>query len=401
MTIKVLAIGDICNLIVTISRYTKKSKIHLINFPKDGAGIFTYADGVELFDSWKVSKQVKRINEIADQFDICITTGIGERIAYLADLNYVAYYLGRDIDAPRFVKNSKEEWFNTPLHRLNFLERRFYKAAFENAIAHVAGTWVYTHLEKYTKKGIKMDRWAVDPQIFNANVETLPQKKEKFTFFSPQRMGIPKGTDLIWKAIQLCNSDFEVIQVNWFDESTKEELAIKKELLKNKPSQVKLVPMIKRNDMSKYYNFSDAVIGNMRIGTFALVEIEAVLCNKPVIQYSNHEIKINVDNQEVKSPFLPYSNNPQDIADIIDKVVTSKEFREKLLEKEREFVQKISDPNLIAEWWDDLFEELVKKHKTIRKNSPKLFIKLRLLYFLIANRLYYKKMKNKIINHIC
>ena len=246
-----------------------------------------------------------------------------------------------------------------------------------------------------------MDRWAVDPQIFNANVETLPQKKEKFTFFSPQRMGIPKGTDLIWKAIQLCNSDFEVIQVNWFDESTKEELAIKKELLKNKPSQVKLVPMIKRNDMSKYYNFSDAVIGNMRIGTFALVEIEAVLCNKPVIQYSNHEIKINVDNQEVKSPFLPYSNNPQDIADIIDKVVTSKEFREKLLEKEREFVQKISDPNLIAEWWDDLFEELVKKHKTIRKNSPKLFIKLRLLYFLIANRLYYKKMKNKIINHIC
>ena len=56
--------------------------------------------------------------------------------------------------------------------------------------------------------------------------------KIKFTFFSPQRMGIPKGTDLIWKAIQLCNSDFEVIQVNWFDESTSEELKMKEETIR-------------------------------------------------------------------------------------------------------------------------------------------------------------------------
>ena len=120
MVIKVLAIGDICNLIVTISKYTKKSEIHLINFPKDGAGVFTYAYGVELFSSWKVSDQVKKINAIKHNYDICITTGIAERIAYLADLNYISYYVGRDIDAPRFVKNSKEEWFSTPLHRLNF-----------------------------------------------------------------------------------------------------------------------------------------------------------------------------------------------------------------------------------------------------------------------------------------
>ena len=400
MVIKVLAIGDICNLMVTISKYTKKSEIHLINFPKDGAGIFTYEDGVELFSSWKVSDQVKKINEIADKFDICITTGIGERIAYLADLNYVSYYVGRDIDAPRFVKNSKEEWFSTPLHRLNFFERMFYKAAFKNAIAHVAGTWVYTHLEKYTKNGIKMDGIPINSEIFNTNVEPLKQKKEKFTFFSPQRMGKPKGTDLIWKALPLCKSDFEIIQVNWFDVSTEEEVAIKEELLKNKPPQVKLIPMIKRNDMAKYYNFSDAVIGNMRIGTFALIELEAVFCNKPVIQYTNPEIKINVDGKEIKSPFVPHSNDPQEIANIIDEIVTSKEFREKLFVKEHEFVQKISNPNLVAEWWDNLFEEIVKEYKTIRKNSPKIIIKLRLMYFLIANRLYYNKIKNKLLSLI-
>ena len=110
MVIKILAIGDIGNIIYTLSKYTKKSKIHLINFVKDGAGTYTYADNVELFDTYKVSEQVKKINEIKHNFDICITMGTGERIAYLADLNYVAFYVGRDIDAPRFVKNSKEEW---------------------------------------------------------------------------------------------------------------------------------------------------------------------------------------------------------------------------------------------------------------------------------------------------
>lgn len=397
MVIRVLAIGDICNLILTISKYTKKSEIHLINFPKDGAGVFTYADGVELFSSWKVVDQLKKINEIKHNYDICLVTGTGERIAYLADLNFISYYVGRDIDAPRFVKNSKEEWFSMPLHKLNFFERRFYKAVFENAIIHVAGTWVFTHLQKYTKKGIKMDQMPIDSEIFNTNVEPLEQKKKKFTFFSPQRMGRPKGTDLIWKALSLCKSDFEIIQVNWFDVSTEEELAIKEELLKNKPSQVKLIPMIKRNDMVKYYNFSDAVIGNMRIGTFSLVELEAVFCNKPVIQYTNPEIKINVDNQEIESPFVPYSNDPQEIANIIDKIVTSKKFRDSLFLKEYEFIQKVSNPNLVSEWWDNLFEEIVKDHKTIRKNSPKIIIKLRLMYFLIANRLYYSKIKNKLL----
>ena len=42
MVIKVLAIGDIGNYLVTISKYVKKSKIHIINFVKDGAGKFTY-----------------------------------------------------------------------------------------------------------------------------------------------------------------------------------------------------------------------------------------------------------------------------------------------------------------------------------------------------------------------
>ena len=51
MVLKILAIGDVGNYIKTLSKFTKKSKIHIINYPKDGAGVFTYDENVELFDS--------------------------------------------------------------------------------------------------------------------------------------------------------------------------------------------------------------------------------------------------------------------------------------------------------------------------------------------------------------
>lgn len=383
----------------TISKHTKKSEIHLINFPKDSAGIYTYADGVELFETYKVSRHVKRVNEIKDNFDVCVTMGVGERIAYLADLRYISYYVGRDIDAPRFIKNSKEEWFNEPLHTLNFLERKFYKNVFDNAIAHVAGTWVYEHLKKYMQHDIRMDRVPIDITVFNSSAKPLDRKKTKFTFFSPQRMGRPKGTDLIWGALKLCKSDFEIIQVEWFDEKLNEEKMIKKQLLENLSPQVKLVPMIKREDMTRYYMFSDAVLGNMRIGSHALVEFEGVFCGKPVIQYANPDMKVIIDDKEIIPPFLPHSNDPKAIAETIDRVVTSKEFRDKLFEEEYKFVKEVGDPDKCAEWWDNFFEEQLKKHKSIKRNSSTIRIKLRMLFFLIANRLYYTKIKNKIMSH--
>ncbi len=392
MAIKVLAIGDVGNIIHTISKYTK-SEIHIINFFKDGAGNYTYENDVETFSNYKINDHVKKINEIADEYDVCITMGTGERIAYLADLNYITFYVGRDIDAPRFIKNSKEEWFDEPLHKLNFLERFFYKKTFENAIAHLAYTWVFEHLKKYTNHGIKMDMIPVNQEIFKPNLKPLELEKKKFTFFSPQRMGRPKGTDLIWKALPLCKSDFEIIQVEWYDVSTNEELEIKKELIKTKPPQVKLVPMIKREDMSRYYNHADAVLGNMRIGTYALIELEAIICKKPVIQYTNPEMKILANGEELISPMIPTSNDPKIIAETIDKIVLNEQFREELLNKEYNFAREISDPEKNALWWDDFFNEIHKKYPKIRKNSSGFQIKIRLLLILIGNRLYWGKIK--------
>ena len=147
MVIKVLAIGDVGGTIRVLRKYVKKSEIYLINYPYDK--LWINMDGVELFKTWKVSDHVKKINEIKDNYDICLTTA-SERVAYLTDLNYVAYYLGRDIDVPMFKKNSTEEWQTEPLHKLNFFERKFYWNAFNNAIAHVAGKWQFVHLSKYS-----------------------------------------------------------------------------------------------------------------------------------------------------------------------------------------------------------------------------------------------------------
>ena len=87
--IKVLAIGDIGNIIRTLQKFVKKSEIRLINYPRDGSAFLVNTDNVELFETRKVTDQVKKINEIKDDFDICLTTA-SERIAYLADLNYIA-----------------------------------------------------------------------------------------------------------------------------------------------------------------------------------------------------------------------------------------------------------------------------------------------------------------------
>ena len=392
-----LAIGDVGNIVRTIQKYTKKSELYLINYPQDGSGVYTTPDGIELFKTRKVSDQVKKINEIKDNFDICLTTA-SERIAYLADLNYVGYYWGRDIDVPMFKKNSTEEWQTEPLHKLNFFERRFYWNAFKNAVAHVAGRWQFEHLSKYTKNGIDNAREPVDTDEFNPNVKPIERKKIKFTFFYPIRMERFKGTDLLWQALKLCKSNFEILGIDWFGETTVEERKFKQKLIDEMPPQIKLIPPIKRSEIAKYYTFADAVIANLFLGTFELVSLESVMCGTPVIQYTNKKRKIVINGEEIESPFLPFSNDPKSIANVIDKIVESKKFKQKLFDDQYQFVNNVADPVKCAEWWDNLFENLVKKHRSIRKNSSPLRVKLRMISFLIANRLYLRKIKKLILN---
>ena len=390
MVINILAIGDVGNILATLRKFTK-TKIHIINSPKDDAGLFTYDDSYELFENYKVQDQVKKINEIKNNFDFCITMGAGERIAYLADLNYISLYVGRDIDAPRFIKNPTEEYFTEPIHTLNFLERRFYRRVFDSAIAHIGGRWLLPDLKKYSKNYIRLDRVIIDPTLFNDATKPIDKKKEKFTFFCPQRLGLGKGTDILWEAIKYCKTDFDIIQVDWRGVSQDQDKKTSLKLRESRPKQVKLIPMIKRNEITKYYAWADAVIGNLRMGYFENIELEAIFCKKPVISYVDKSIQYILENKQLESQFLPTTNEPKESAKVIDKIVESKEFRDNLLKKEREFVLEITNAEKISQWWDSLFEQMVTKHKSIHRNSSKFALKFNLILFLIGNRLYTKK----------
>lgn len=400
MTIRILAISDLVNNVIILRKYVKKSKIHLINFPWEGKGAsIDVTEDVEFFNSLKTADQVKQINEIKENFDLCmVVSPAGARIAYLADLNYVWYFVGDAIRAPMFVKNVTDNLvLKLPYYNLNFLERRFYKSVYDNAIACITwGEELFNHLKKYRNDGIRMDRMGVDTTIFNENVIPVERKKEKFTFFSPQRIGLPKGYDIIWKALSLCKSDFEILQVDWYDKKTPEEQKNSQQLLATMPKQVKLIPMMKREELAKYYAFADAVIGQMRIGIGAAVEREAALCKKPVLQYSNPNMKYIINGKEISEPFLPKSQDPKELANLIDKIVESKEFRDELAEDEYNFVKELADPHKAAAEWDDLFENLFKKYATINRNSSPIKIKFRILFFQFANRLHFNKIRNKL-----
>ena len=145
--------------------------------------------------------------------------------------------------------------------------------------------------------------------------------------------------------------------------------------------------------MTKYYKWCDAVIGNLRIGSFEFVELEAVMCKKPVINFTDKKIKIIFGKNYIESPFIPENNDPEIIAHLIDKIVLSEQFREEVFRKEFEFVKNISNPDKAGEWWDLFFTKLKEDNISINRNSSRIQIKLRMLNFLIANRLYFKKIK--------
>ena len=405
---KILAIGDATNNFYMMQKYAKNFEIHLIDFPKKGIDIKVHSSPsgeVELFDSLLISKQVEKIKQIKDEFDLCIAKPwAGARIAYLAGLNYILYFTGSDIITPPFVKNAKHPYSDEVTENFSHLERWFYRKVFDSAIACVTGSAEYfLPLQKYRKDAIRIDRVCVDTEIFNKNITKYDLQKKKFTFFAPQRLGLEKGYDLIWDAIKLCKSDFDFLQVKWFVESNRGGTAvtdpsklskITMDLYENAPPHVKFIPPIDHKDLGKYLAACNAVIGEMRGGFLPGIDREAAFCKKPILSYSDPNKKTILDGKNIESPFLPKSRNPRELADLIDKIVESKEFRDDLATKEYEYIKNLSTPELVMKDWEAVFERFSKKYKTIDRKVP--FSEKIVNYFgLSFERFYIKKFREK------
>jgi len=395
MTLKILVIGDVGNNFTYIKKFMKDVSIDLINFPKHGASQKTYSNEGEFFESIRISKQIEKINERKYQYDIFIVNSwAGARIAFLSGLKYIIYFTGDDIRSPPFLKNRVKKYLQNPLPNLNFFERVFYKKILKKATYCVTSSQeLFFELKKYRTKYIECIELTRDTSIFNENPIVLDKEKEKFTFLSPHRNGLEKGTEKIWDALELCKSDFDVIIIDWFDNRNPEEKEIEEKLRSNKPKQVKFIPIIKREEMPAYYAYADAIIGQMRLGYHGAVEMEAAFCKRPVVHFSDPKIKYKTDTESIISPFLPHSNEPKKIAEIIDKIVTNKVFREKLQNDENEFMKKISDPTIIAEQW----KKLIEKNKTGIVHESKSFFSLFVKIFVfVSEKMYYNnKMQEK------
>ena len=390
---KILALEDNVNTINDIRKFVKKFKIHQINIPNKNKFLIE-DEGVEFFSSLDVIEQIKEVNTIKDEYDVCIVSSwTTSRIAYLAGLRYIIYFVGNDIRIPPFVKNSKPYYFKKPVNKLNFLQRVFYKHVLDSAIACVASSEeTFNQAKRYRKDVIRIDRTIVNTKLINMNIQPLKRIKTKFTFFCPQRIGLEKGTDVIWKAFQLCKSDFIVLQVEWFDETSDEAKIMSQKILKDKPNQVELIPKIKREDIARYFTFADGIIGQMQIGLLNNTEREAALCKKPVICYYDSNMKYIIDGKEITAPFLPTSKKPEQIAKIIDKTVDSKLFREKLAVEEFEFVKELCDPYKAAAQWESIFED-VNGRINKRKVSQVRMIGRNFLFFISHKLILNKKIE--------
>ena len=395
MVLKILAIGDTANNAYLLRKIVKKSKIDIINFPRVGDAKYTYADNVQFFESHLISKQVKKINEIKSNYDLCfVCSWEGARVAFLSNLNYIFFFVGSSIYQQPFIKNARTSYLKDPIHKKNFFERWFLKQVLNSAISCVTygGKRFENQFKKFHSNVYRMDMFPMDEMFLKKHIP-INKDKKKFTFLSPQRQGMEKGMDIIWKAIELTKSDFVMLQVDWFDRRTPEESRIADEFIKNKPEKIEFIPMIKWEEISRYYTWADAVMGQMRF-RHGSIEREAVVCGTPVLNYSDYNETYLINDKEYISEFLPHSNDPKELANLIDKIVEDKEFRKELHKKELEFVTKLTNKEIIVLTWNNIFKESHEKCHNIDRKKFNLKI-LNLLSSIMENFYYKKKWKYK------
>ena len=209
------------------------------------------------------------------------------------------------------------------------------------------------------------------------------------------RIGKAKGVDIIWEALKLCKTDFEVLQVEWFMQRTEEEKKDNEILIKNMPKQVKIIPLIKREELGRYIVWSDAIMGQIS-GITGAIERDSAFCKKVVIHYVDTSKPSLIDGNEIIPPFEPKSKDPRVIAELIDKVVTSKEYREKLIQEQYDYIKKLSDPKVVIRDWENLFEKMIKKHPSINRNDSNFSLKFQnILSNLVENLIYKRTMRER------
>lgn len=304
-----------------------------------------------------IESQIKQIKDLTKKYDIFLCYGWpAAAICYLAEVNYGMVFFDSYIDPEDRIRKNV-----SAIKR--FVLQDIYKSAIECATYAVSGPPHMLILKKY-RADAEIINILVDNEMFNPNVKKITLGENKFTFFSPQRIDPGKGQHILWDAVRLTESDFTVLQTDWGSGEYYEKC------LATKPDKVKVIPMVKRENMSQYLASSDAILGQISDTGPGSIEREAALCGTPVFCYAPPSVSENI-------PIYKESKEPKDIAKYIDKIVTDKNFRDELRKKQSEWVKNAFDNKKTVKEWLNIFENANDKKRVYRvKLRHKFIIKI-------------------------
>lgn len=289
-----------------------------------------------------ISSQINQIRDLSKSYDVFLCYGWpAAAICYLAGVKYGMVFFDSYID-PEYRIRKKVSFVK------EFILQDIYKGAIENATFTVAGLPHDAEILKKYRTDAKIIFQLIDKDMFHPEVEKIDLKQGKFTFFSPQRIDSGKGQLIMWDALRLTKSDFVVLQTDWGKGEYYEKV------ISTKPDKVKIIPKVKRENMANYLVSADALLGQISPTSIGSIEREAALCNTPVFCYAPSSFSEN-------DPMYKESREPSDIARYIDKMVTDKNFREKLREIQHQWVGDTFDNKKTIKQWQEVFEEANNK----------------------------------------
>jgi glycosyltransferase involved in cell wall biosynthesis len=367
--LKILYVYDASSQAFIAQRYLS-AEINAIYFSEHN--VISRVKNPRFFVMNGLVSQINQIKELSKEYTLFLCYSfVPATICYLAGVNYIIYFGDAYIDPQNRIRRKLSSIIKYSFHALC-------KDALESATETIASNPHDTQILKKYRPQSKTIVQLVDDEMFNPQVKKIDLGQNKFTFFSPQRIEPDKGQLIMWEAIKLTKSDFVVLQTDYGTGDYYQQA------LKTKPEKVKIIPLVKRENMPSYFASSDAVLGQISKTTCGSIEKEAILCRIPVFCYSPFSF---LDDD----PFYKKSTNPQDIADYIDRMVEDKNFRDELARAQSEWIKKAFDNNKTSQQWQQVFDYAITK-KPNYKIKLKYVILLKLIT--ILERLLHKDLSS-------
>jgi len=189
----------------------------------------------------------------------------------------------------------------------------------------------------------------VDFELFYP--KPLP-KNDKLKIFYPCDLSIVKGTDIFIEGFAKFEESHPNTQLKMIDFGNYPSTLIMKSLVSHwKIENVDFIPKVPHQEMNRLYWESDIVCTDFKLGITLMTSLEAMACNRPVIQYINNEV--------YGTPVPIYNaRTPAEICEGLERL-SIQEVGQEVASSQLEYVKRHHDPRKVAKRVGEIYEELV------------------------------------------